>query len=529
MQADGRKQGLVELILRFTVLLLVICGLWVPAAHAGKIKERHIRAHIEILASDDFGGRAPGTIGEQKTVDYIKAQWIKAGLKPAWSNEAGEADWFQDVPLELYAPISQEVRFSKGRRNLRFSKGSILLIGADADYSRNNIPLMFAGSGLDGDGDIVEGVEGKAVLMLESPALDTPDKLLPVRARMQALADAGAEAVILVVDVGAWRPAMRQFSKPALSLAHSAGRAPLQGVISTEFAVGLIASAGGDWDKMRSGAYDSGFKGRKLGINGSFTVKSRVERFSSRNVIGKLPGRKPGSGAIMLMGHWDHFGFCGAEGDTDRICNGAVDNASGIAVLIEIARKLARRSHDRDIYFLATTAEEAGLLGAYHFADNPAFPLHELQLVLNLDTTAVAPRGTKVAIIGPEDDSFLRPIVKKLLRRQRRKIDKTGDASIFAERQDGFALVQRGVPTFIVGSAFGDMDRLNAFLNGPYHGADDELTEETQLGGATQDANLHVWLGQHFASKRKFRGRVSGPDRRDGEKATTSDADSAGE
>lgn len=482
----------------------MLLGLSVSAAPARGISEGDLRLHIEILASDEFGGRAPGTIGEDRTIEYLKAQWLSAGIKPVAINEANEVDWFQHVPLERYEPMTQEVSFRKGGRKLRFSNSDIVLVGANANYIRRNVPLIFVGSGLDGNGNLVQGVAGKAALMLETAAADVPDALLSISARMQALADAGAEAVILVTDVGAWRPAMRHFTKPSTILSAAANRAPVQGMVSTEFAVGLVASSRQDWDSIRNSAYDPDFTGRLLGITADFDVKTRIERFNSHNVIGKLAGSKPGSGAIMYMAHWDHFGFCGQPGDADRICNGAVDNASGLAALIEIARHLSIKRHDRDIYFLATTAEESGLLGAYHFIGDPVVPLNDLLLVLNLDTIAVAPRDAKVAIIGPKD-AILRPVVKKLLRRQRREIDSTGRADIFTQRQDGWAFAQKGVPAFMVGSAFGDIDRLNAFLDDAYHGPDDELTEDTELGGAAQDATLHVWLGRHFANTRKFR------------------------
>ena len=493
-----------KILLRYISGLAVLLALGVPAAAARDISENDLRSHMEILASDAFGGRAPGTIGEDRTIEYLKLQWMRAGIKPAAINEANAIDWFQHVPLERYEPVSRRVSFHKGRRQLRFSNSDIVLVGADAQYDRSNVPLIFVGSGLDGDGNVVRGVKGRAALMLETAAADAPDALLPISARMQALADAGAEAVILVADIGTWRPAMRHFRKSATVLSSVANRAPVQGVVSTEFAVGLVASSFQDWDSIRSSAYDHDFAGRPLGITGNFEVKSRIERFNSHNVVGKLSGRKPGSGAIVYMAHWDHFGVCGQPGDVDRICNGAVDNASGLAAQIEIARHLGSRRHDRDIYFLATTAEESGLLGAYHFISDPVVPLDDILLVLNLDTIAVAPRDAKVAIIGP-DDAILRPVVKTLLRKQGRRIDRSGDAQIFAQRQDGWAFAKQGVPAFMVGSAFGDIDLLNAFLDDDYHGPDDELTDDTQLGGAAQDATLHVWLGRHFANTRKFR------------------------
>ena len=153
----------------------------------------------------------------------------------------------------------------------------------------------------------------------------------------------------------------------------------------------------------------------------------------------------PDGKAVLFLGHWDHLGICGKDGEADRICNGAVDNASGIAVLIEVAKRLASGQRpDRDIYFLATTAEEKGLLGAHYFADHPVVPLTDITVALNVDTIAISPRGTPVATIGrgkPAYDAVVRAAATKL----GRKLDEDGEADAFIQRQDGWALGAKGV------------------------------------------------------------------------------------
>lgn len=482
----------------------MVCAGFAGEAHAGRIKEKDIRAHIAVLASDEFEGRGPGTAGEEKTVNYIREQWAKAGLVPAAQPQGSdEQSWFQNVPLTVYAPLRQEADFIKGRRRLRFSNKDILLVGSDPLYEKTGLPMLFVGTGLTSDGKAVADVAGKAVLLLEEAATDAPDDLKPLRRRVQLMADAGADAVISVLSDQTWKGAQRRFSRPVTRLANRDNRAPLQGVVSTEFAVGLVSASGGDWDKLSSSAYDPDFKAKAIGVRANFQVESRVDDFTSRNVIGKIAGQRPGSGAVLFMGHWDHFGLCGNEEDEDKICNGAVDNASGIAVLMAVAEKLARKKHDRDIYFMATTAEESGLLGAYHFASNPSFPLDKMAIALNLDTAAVAPKGSDVAIIG-EGQGRMKPVLRKMLKKQRRKLDASGEADVFIRRQDGWTLTQDGYPAYIISSAFGDMELLNSFLAGNYHGPDDELTKATELGGATQDANLHVRMGRYFASIKKY-------------------------
>ena len=360
------------------------------------------------------------------------------------------------------------------------------------------------------DGSAIDDVAGKAVLIfLDRPEFAPADKQSP-RARREVLVAAGAEAVIVVAEsAGNWAAARRQLLSRPISLEVKDSRAAMEGAISSEYAVALITAGGRDWDKLRKAAKEANYAGQALGIDASFDVTTEVRRFSSYNVVGKLTGKKKESGALLYMGHWDHLGICEPEGAADRICNGAVDNASGIAVLNEVAERLATKRYDRDIYFVATTGEESGLLGAYAFAESPPVPLDQIVLSLNVDTIAVAPRGAKVAIIG-RGTTKLDSAVEAVARKAKRKIESSSDANAFIQRQDGWALAQKGVPALMVGGSFADLGLMQKFLSGDYHGADDELTDATELGGAAEDADLHIALGQYFADARKYKWNKAG-------------------
>lgn len=230
----------------------------------------------------------------------------------------------------------------------------------------------------------------------------------------------------------------------------------------------------------------------------------------THNLIVRLPGTNPAAGAVLVLGHWDHIGICQPEGPPDpqgtpdRICNGAVDNASGIAVMLAVAKRLGRGPRlERDVYLLATTAEEKGLLGAYHFAANPPVPLDRFVVAFNIDTIAIGPRGLPVATIGEHGSSHERAI-HDVARDIGRALDNDGEADDFVKRQDGWALAAKGVPAYMVGGSFSDMKLLQAFLTSDYHGINDELTEATPLGGAAEDADFHVALVRRFANPRKF-------------------------
>ena len=469
------------------------------------VTEADLRGHIEILASDEFEGRKPGTEGEAKTVQYIAKAWAKAGLQPA----AADGSWFDAVALVQRGQGFAKYTFTANGRKLRVASDDIILIGQQAAYARSDLPLVFTGSGVKIDGTVAADVAGKAVLVLFD-ADNLPDNMKSPRARREALIAAGAEAVIFVGDSnGNWPTLRRLLLSRQIALESREKRAPLEGAISTEFAVGLVTAAGQDWDKLRINAKQPDYAGEALGIVADIDVKTDVYRFNSSNVIGKISGRKKNSGALLFMGHWDHLGICGPEDAPDRICNGAVDNASGIAVMNEVAEALAKKKHDRDIYFVATTAEESGLLGAYAFAEKPVLPLDQIVLSLNVDTIAIAPRGSKVAIIG-RGTTPLDAVVEAVAKKTGRAIESSTEANAFIQRQDGWALTQKEVPALMVGGSFADLNLMQKFLGSDYHGPNDELTDSTELGGAAEDADLHIALGRHFADTRKYKSKKAG-------------------
>jgi len=482
---------------------LILCC---PAAAFSKgVTEDDLRSHIKILASDEFEGRKPGTEGEAKTVKYIAEQWAKAGLKPA----ANDGSWFEPVSLVQRGQDSAEYAFTAKARKLRIGSDEIVLIGKEPSYAKKDLQVIFAGVGVKSDGSVVADVAGKAALVMVD-AENVPDDMKSPRARREALVAAGAEAVIFVAGGdGSWPTLRRLLMSRQIALESREKRAPLEGAISSEFAVALVTAAGRDWDKLRAHAKEKDYAGETLGINADFKVVTDVYRFNSSNVIGKIPGRKKGNGALFYMGHWDHLGICAPEDAPDRICNGAVDNASGIAVMNEVAERLAKKKHDRDIYFVATTAEESGLLGAYAYAEKPVFPLDQIVISLNVDTIAIAPRGSKVAIIG-RGTTKLDDAVEAVAKKAGRAIESSTEANSFIQRQDGWALTQKGVPALMVGGSFADLDLMQKFLGSDYHGPNDELTDKTELGGAAEDADLHIALGQYFADAKKYKWNKAG-------------------
>lgn len=229
---------------------------------------------------------------------------------------------------------------------------------------------------------------------------------------------------------------------------------------------------------------------------------ANADRKVSYNVIGRLPGTDPAAGAVLLTAHWDAQGTCGTEGDADRICNGAVDNASGTAALMVLARRIAAAGpRARDVVFVATTAEEQGLIGAYALAANPVTPLERIAAVLNMDTIAITGPDAPVAVIGGSP-SF-KTLVADVARERGRTFDGDDEGDAFIRRQDGWAFAKRGVTAALVSGSFSDMDRLTAYLSGDYHKATDEVAR-ADLSGAAADVAVYEGIVDHLADPARW-------------------------
>lgn len=456
----------------------------VPETEFADIETRLAR-HISVLASEEFGGRRPGTEGERLTLDYIQSVLEASGFESG-TNDPGNP-WRVPVPLVSSLPVSGKVEVVQGRRRTVFSDEDAL---AFTNWQRslvNGAEMLFVGL----LGDEVEEplVRGKVIVMLAHPG-ESP-------ARRDALFAKGAAAVITIVEN---REAIAELRETRRS-----ERLELESYDVDELSVfateqSIAGALGQDrWAALRGRTDKVDFQPIALDATAVIEAVSQRRDVLSSNLIGRLPGAVPGSGAVLLLAHWDHFGECGEEGELDRLCNGAADNASGVAVMLELGRRLADSGpHDRDIYVLATTAEERGLLGAQFFAENPPIPLDEIVAAFNFDTVAIAPVGSAVGFVG-EGRTPLDSVIQAAVAKAGRKFGSPIIAEQFLRRQDGWALLQRDVPVVVLSSAFGNEDALNRFLAERYHQASDEF-EGIELGGAVEDLVLHQILIEELAS-----------------------------
>lgn len=454
--------------------------------------------HIAILAGDGFEGRAPGTAGEARTTDYIAAQFRERGLEAAGEN----GTWLQTLRLVERKPERSTTRWTAGGRAVEIAPGDLILTGREASIRVADAPVIFAGHGVrlpDRGIDQLAGadVRGAVVLiLLQGPEVEG---FPSVGDRMLAVSEAGAAAVVAIVgDDIPWdmvAAAVREGTTedPATATPR------LYGIMPMAAAQRLATAAGADMARLLNEQPGSSFRAVTLNARASMEATTSIRSIATSNVIGRLRGSRATGESLLLLAHWDHMGLCRPPGAADRICNGAVDNASGVASLIEIAGRLARQPRQpRDILFMATAAEEMGLLGASHFAAHPTVPLASIVAAINMDTVAIHPAGEPVAVMGRGTPALDRLIDATIIDMGRR-LDPDDEAAAFVQRQDGWALTQRGVPSIMVGGSFSNMALLNAFLGGRYHGPDDEADGTLMLDGAAEDANLIVVLAGRLA------------------------------
>lgn len=498
-------------------------------------------AHIKVLASDEFEGRAPGSNGEDLSVKYITDQFKKIGLKPG--NPDGT--YAQEVPLAGITSVPQ-MSFVIGDKTMDLKYPDDFVASSarlQPEIKIEKSDLVFVGYGVVApeygwDDYKNVDVKNKTLLMLiGDPPIPDPkdpskldDKMFKGKAmtyygrwtyKYEIAAKKGAAAAIIIHETEPaaypWQVVRSSWSKENFELDNpnkNMDAVSARSWITLDVAKKLFADSGQNFDALKKSAITKNFRPVVFNAEANFDIKQQVRSFKSHNVIGKLEGSdaKLNTEYVLYTAHWDHLGRH-PELQGDQIFNGAIDNASGVASIIEIAGALTKINPPpkRSVLFMATTAEEAGLLGAKYYAEHPLYPLEKTLANINLDTLNVWGKARDIEDLSL-GFSTLDDLLAAAAKQQGRKvIPSSRPEKGMIYRADNFEFSKAGLPALYIGKGQHLLSRPeNAPLRSDeydstdYHQVTDEVKPDWDLFGAVQDVQLVFEVGYEVANGDKF-------------------------
>ena len=482
------------------------------------------------LSSDTFEGRAPTTPAEDKTIGYIAGRFAAAGLQPG-----NKGEWFQKVPLvEINADPAMHLDISGGKSALSLAYKTDFVATSYRAVPQTEIKasdIVFVGFGINaperGWNDYAGvDVKGKTVIILiNDPDYANKDLKGPFEGRamtyygrwtykFEEAARQGAAAAIIVHDTFPaaypWGVVVSSWTGPQLGLDAANNRmdqTQANGWMTGDAAAKMMASAGKDLKALVAAAKTKGFKAVPLGLKANLSFASTIKRQASNNVVGILPGKTHPDEYVLYSAHWDHLGRCEVV-KGDDICNGALDNASGVGGLVAIAEAQAKAgAADRSMVFLAVTAEESGLLGSQYYAENPLFPLGHTVGGVNMDGLNVLGRTRDIIVTGV-GKSELDGYVARFAKAQGRVVTpETTPEKGYYFRSDHFSFAKLGVPMLAAGSgedlvvggkAAGHAAAEDYTVN-RYHKPQDEYRADWDWSGAVEDLQMYYGIGRELA------------------------------
>ncbi len=497
-----------------------------PSAVAAGISADTLLAAIERLASDEFEGRAPGSPGETLTVEYLIEQFQGLGLEPG--NPDGT--WVQNVPLVGITPADGDTMTITGRGESReyqpgvdyvaYTKRVVDEVEVDAEF-------VFVGYGAvapEYDWNDFKDVDvtGKILLFLVN---DPPSATLFGGDAMtyygrwtykhEIAAAQGAAGALVIHETGpAGYPWDVIGSSPygeAFDLVaddRNMSRAAIEGWIQRDATAALFEMAGLDFEAEKRKAADPDFQPVALGVTGRTRVRNALRTIDSQNVAALLPGAEAPADVVLYMAHWDHLG----KDDSltgDQIYNGAADNATGTAGLVELARAFSQGAPPRrSVLFLAVTAEEQGLLGSRYYGEHPLYPAAQTVAALNMDVLNQWGRTQDMTVVGM-GQSALDDVAAEVAIRLGRVLNPDPEPEKgFYYRSDHFSFARVGVPAFYADPGVDYLDKpagyglekRDEYTNNDYHAVSDEVKPDWDLSGALDDLTLMYQMGAALAA-----------------------------
>ena len=526
------------------LVVLVALGACAPAvstttapANVTASKDR-IAADIKTVSSDAFLGRGPATRGEELATSYIRDQLKAAGLQPGGPN----GSWFQDVPL-LQSDIvgKPSLSVTVNGENHPLTQGQEIAVRASmqnvSSVNIQNAPIVFLGYGIkapernwdDFKGENVRGKVG--IVLVNDPDFETGQgdfggKTMTYYGRWtykyEEAARQGLAGLLIVHETApasyGWATVKNSNTNTMFDIVRpnpAEVHPPLEGWVQHDDAVQLFEAVGQNYDALKKLAQTREFKPVNLqGATFSASYQLKQETIHSKNVLGRLPGTTHPNETVLYGAHWDHLGVGAPDARGDTIYNGAVDNGTGIASVLELARMFASGPKpQRSVVFAFWTAEEKGLLGSEYYAANPVYPLETTVAGFNID--ALSPTGrTHDAIVVGSGQSDLEDRLKAVLAANNRVItpDASPEAGYFF-RSDHFPMAKRGVPMLYMDSG---EDLLNggvaggkaydaAYRRDAYHQPADEYDPaKWDLSGIAEDVGVLYSLGMQLADSRDW-------------------------
>jgi Zn-dependent M28 family amino/carboxypeptidase len=499
------------------------------AVAATSLSPVRIKEDVRVLSSDAFGGRGPGEPGEGKTIAYLANAMAAAGFAPGGE----QGGWTQNVPLvrlDRLPGATMMLSFGGALHPLTLGRDATLALRFEGRTGIDDAPLIFAGFGVvdpKRGWDAYAGVDmaGKvAVVLANDPdfeggrdlGFDGRRMALAGRfgSKVEAAARAGAAAVLVIheeaaasypfsqVGSGDALPQMVAALAPAATMKAS-------GWLARGTALDLLRAAGLDLEALKARARSSGFRAFALPATLSFDGSLKATPITSHNVIGRLAGASNPVEVVLYGAHWDANGTNGSDARGDAIRNGAVDNATGTAELLEIARGFARGPRPaRSIVVAAWTAEEKGLLGSDYYAKHPLYPLATTALVINLDPHVVLPAARNLELIGGGRIAAEADLTRIARGYGLRVDDEPSPEAGWYFRSDHYSFARLGVPAIafragrdlIDGSAAAGSALVAAYNRDRYHQPSDEFIPSWTFAGTLQEATVAFALGAEVAN-----------------------------
>lgn len=506
------------------------------------INANDILTHTKALSADEYEGRGPGTKGEELTVKYLTEQFQRLGLKPG--NPDGT--YVQKVPLVGFTGASRASFTADGKTiDLKFPTDYVAVSRRFVPESKvENSDVVFVGYGVvapEYGWDDYKGVDvkGKTIVMLiNDPAVPDASDASKLDGKMfkgdamtyygrwtykyEIARDKGAAAAIIIHETG---PAGYPFEVVSGSWSRenfdtqtpnkNMDRAAVEGWITLDRAKELLTASGQDFDALKKAAVTKDFKPVTLNAKANFEIKNTIREIESSNVVAKLEGSDAAlkNEYVVYSAHWDHLGR-DPKLQGDQIFNGALDNASGTAAMLEIAEAFTKMTPapKRSIIFLAVTAEEKGLLGAKHYASNPLYPANKTLANINIDGVNQWGRTKDITMVG-DDNSTLIDILREVASAQGRAVKPDPEPEKgFYYRSDHFEFAKVGIPALYTDSgtdyigkdAAYSKQKRDEYTDKDYHKVSDEIKPDWDLAGAVDDAQLLTLIGHRIAQGARF-------------------------